>query len=406
MNNLYEKFYDLKLWCLNNGCFINDKLDISGNDENKYLITKMPVESNEKMLEINLDICLCDKLIDSFDWYKNSPNSKLDLFSSHEKLILILIHHKNLGTESFYYPYINFLPNLNDFSSHPVISYFNIDLESLDAITIKILNFIKPYAKSFDNFNNLLLQKINLFPDFKNKVTIDLIKWGHLIVRTRSWISDGFILVPMMDLFQHETTSQMINKVENGKCLMSSHRVYKSGEIIYDTYGIKDDFELYATYGFVNFSYNIFKLNPNIPIKLKANNLTNDFISKTGDFYLLSSGIQQTYFTLARLNNLSSIELESLTEEKLNNIKNFYSVDNELKSCQNILSICKYVLENNKDIMDGALLLKSDSNILIQSLAHILLNYKYTIKQTINNTINHWNRLLNCPFTFNIDFDL
>lgn len=406
MNSLFEKFSNLKTWCQKNGSFINDKLDISGTNDNKYLVTKTFVEPDEKMLEINLNICLTDKLIDSFDWYSNSPNSKINLFSSHEKIILILIHHKILGSESFYYPYIDFLPSLEDLSYHPVISYFNLSLETLDELTIKIVNLIKPYAISFDNYNNILLQKINLFPDFKKNISIDLIKWSHLIVRTRAWISGGFILVPIMDLFQHETTSQMINKIENGKCIMSSYRDYKSGEIIYDTYGIKDDFELYATYGFVNFSDNIFKLNPNIPIKLKANNLTNDFIDKTGDFYLLSSGIQQNYFTLARLSNLSLNELEGLTEDKLNNIKNFHSVDNELKACQNILSICKHILENNKDIMDTALILKSNSNILIQSLSHILLNYKYTIKQTINNAINHWNQLLNCPFTFTIDFNL
>jgi hypothetical protein len=209
-----------------------------------------------------------------------------------------------------------------------------------------------------------------------------------------------------MDLFQHETTSQMINKIENGKCIMSAHRFYKSGEVIYDIYGIKDDFELYATYGFVNFSDNIFKLNPNVPNQLKENILTNNFINKAGDFYLLSSGIQQNYFTLTRLSNLSIDELQTLTEEKLNHIKNFYSVDNELKSCQNILNICKQVLDNNKELIDAAYIFKSDSNVLINSLAHILLNYKYTIKQTIIYTINHWNQLLNSPFTFKNDLNL
>jgi hypothetical protein len=402
--SIIEKFNILKKWCIDNNSYVNDKITITGNNDNRYIVSNGEILSNETIIEIHKNVCLTGELINELiNIIPDLENIKDELEDKH-KLLLVLIYQHSIQEKSFFYPYLNILPSLEDFNQHPYILTRELLKNNIDSNIKQIIepaiHFYNLINNDIDKFTDLI-SKIDFFNN-KNIFSREIIIWGTLIIHTRAWAFNGnYILVPIMDLMQHSNESKIINRLINNRYIMNSDVYYGYGDTIYDTYGTKTQIELYLIYGFQNQGDKIFKINLAIPEHIKNNHHTKDI---KGEFYLLSSGVQKQLLQFVRICNMDDKEINEFFEKhNYDYLAEMYSLDNEVKAIRNFLNICHQLKNDNSNNFKIADDNFESNNLLIKNMSEIFLLYESTIKCTVLNLLNQWNGLLKQPFTFSIE---
>ena len=395
--NLNDKFTELKNWCIKNGSFINEKIIF--NSENNTYYSNQIINSNETIFEISQK---CTMNSDQFSELPFINNENLELFDFVEKLILVLIYNLFIKEESFYKEYIDMLPGLDSFKSHPINilkTMVSNEFELTDEVKILLGSYVNS-IKEIDEKINLLYDKItSINPIYKKIINKDNLLYGFLIVKTRSL--DNKTMVPIIDLISYSNESHTVLEVSNNAYLFKSIQEYQPNKAINYNYDEKSTLEFY-------FHYNvILETNTN---KLSIN-ITNDkikelFNDKISNIVINFNNIQPDLLALCRMQSLSELELNKIYELKnIQAMYDFINLENELSAYRILLNIFSNCIKDIEEKVKISIKLKDSNNIVLQNFSKIFLNINDSINKSILLVLFLWNNMLNSPIKYNINLD-
>jgi hypothetical protein len=403
-----SKFDQLKEWVISNGGYIHSGIGIDEtNVDNRVLIAKEDISNQVMIFEIPKHLCL----------FKNDElqvNPNFENFERQIHLVSLLKREFELGTKSFHYPYLNFLPSINEFKTHPVY----IAVKNPNKITewkkICVFSGSVSIAITSLKFIKLYFDKI-----LKIEISDDELLYYYLLIITRSWGDGGF--VPFADLFQSRQNSMMFldtNQEEN-KHKLFVDRTYKPNDVIWINYGLFDDSLTYSNFGFIDDIDNRESIPRSIRVTLaKEGNQTGtlkDFVKrelsskyKANNIFFSSLGISKAIFEYLRIINLTEQEYELLSKTDIEQgiyMKKIISIENEFKVYQNLFSIIfssnfptKEMVELSKDIIKQN---RFDNEYYFAKLTMI---QKDIFKNTFSSLIKTWTGSIGVPssilFTF------
>ncbi len=239
-------------WIKDNGGYIHPQLYIVTNKINNtfcnsiYFKNTQPIEKNTQLVK------LPHKLIISIDTFNNIPNIKnfsklINRNSIKLKLVVALLHERFKKESSFYYPYINVLPNFNTFIHHPIyLCYLNSSaFEVLDDLNVEFSQIVSSKSQELREFIDILLtirEEIDICADYtSNDELKQMIIWSFFILTTRSW---GDKIIPFSDNFNHSNSSNIF--LEYGDLRDKSYSFYADGQFKQDE---GKPFEVFISYG-------------------------------------------------------------------------------------------------------------------------------------------------------------
>ena len=124
---------NLKNWIKENNGYISNLID-----NNK---TIEDIKKDELLIKIPenlvLNVSKFWKIPNIYKWISIDKSHFLD--SDINKLLVLLIYEKHLGTKSFYYPYISNLPLLKDFKDYALLNINDGDIETWKDISFFFL---------------------------------------------------------------------------------------------------------------------------------------------------------------------------------------------------------------------------------------------------------------------------
>ena len=262
-NNLYN-------FIISNGGYINPKLTPNEKSiTNRYIITSQKISKNEKILFIPDKVLLSriHKLIFTKCLEAYGPEEENDF----DCLVYFMTIDK-YNTSSFFKPYYDYLPEINESDFIRDFSNEEIDLYKGIGITKGIQNYNRFYQKAFVPVE----KKLKIFSE-KNNIKYENIinnfKNNFDLVATRNFgrpgsYYDHSTMVPFLDLINHSdknNTYWFYGDLDKGYTLIAG-RVIEQNEEITDSYGQYHNSYLYTTYGFV-IPGNIYHEYVNVDIK-------------------------------------------------------------------------------------------------------------------------------------------
>lgn len=403
MNN--EKFENLKKWIKENGGIVSDKISINCESENRHIYATEKIEKEEKILEIP-PIC-CIKHSNSSDIKNLDSVKRWNDISVRGKLATILFYHVALNKNSFFYPYLCFLPKYETFEYHPLYKYPTFSNKTKE-LCQPIIDMLEILERDILQTQIILLEDNDVFP--KEYVTYENIKWCYLLSLTRQW---EIGMVPIADLFQHSNDSELILTREN---IFKTNKEIQTGEQIYDNYGIKSDLVMYSIYGFIDkiedktvkrvFDVSLDFNEPKDNIS-KIRHIFYEKIKTNRSFILSNNSLQNELIYLMRIASLSENDLKLID---INNefYKNMISVDNELNTYRQLMNIIKgYENKFNDQIKKNIkmVLTTYDKNTPEYVIAKAMQYQIQIIDCSIKYIIVQWNKMLGSPYLYSISFD-
>lgn len=396
-----SKFDQLKEWIVSNGGFIHDGIGIDEtNVGNRVLIAKEEIPRDTLIFEIPRRLCVVRN-----DNLKVNPN--FEKFEREIHLVSVLKQEFGLGEKSFYYPYLNFLPSIEDFKDHPVyIAYKNA--EKLSEWR-KICTFSGAVSIVMTN-----LKFVKLYFDKMMKVEFseDELLYYYLLIITRTWGEVGF--VPFADLFQSRQTSMMFldKKDDTMNQILTVDRDYKINDVIWINYGLFDDCLTYSSFAFVDDIDNTESLPRSMRVILskegKQQGTLREFVKvelgkyKANNLFFNSGGVSKAIFEYLRIINLSQKEYETIPKNDIEQgtyMKRIISIENEFKVYQNLFSILfsssfptKEMLEISRDILK-----KGTKENVEYNLATLTMIQKDIFKNTFTSLIKIWTESIGVP---------
>ncbi|RFU74389.1 hypothetical protein TARUN_7864 [Trichoderma arundinaceum] len=195
---------------------------------------------------------------------------------------LFLIKELLKGEESFWYPYIQALPQPEDVDDWALPPFWpEEEAELLEGTNVEIgLEKIRDDIKrEFRDAKNLLLaSQKDAEDDFSDHLTKELYQWAYCIFSSRSFrpslvlseaqqealpedvsINDFSVLLPLFDIGNHDMTVDVRWDLapegdasgENSACQLKVGREHKPGQQIFNNYSPKTNAELLLGYGFM-----------------------------------------------------------------------------------------------------------------------------------------------------------
>lgn len=396
-----SKFDRLKEWIVSNGGVIHDAIGIDESDVgNRVLVARQDISKNTLILEVPKHLCLNkDKEIEVKEEFKK--------FENYIHLVSLLRREFNLGSKSFYEPYLSFLPRVEDFYSHPFyIAYKNPEkltewqkictFSGTISIVMTKFKFIKLY---FDKISSI---------DFPE----DDMLYYYLLAITRSWGDVG--LVPFADLFQSRQTSMMfLDKDEKDiNQILTVDREYKPNDVIWINYGLYDDTLVYSNFGFIDDIEDQENIHRSMRIMLtKEGNQSGNlkrFVSrelekyKSNGLFFSSLGISKTIIEYLRIINLTQDEYDKIDQDDLLKwiyMKKIISLDNELKVYRNLFSILFSKVFPTKEMIDVSreILEHGDRRSVEYHLSKLTMTQKMIFQKTFSYLIKAWTEIVGVP---------
>jgi len=393
-----NEFENLKKWIFENGGFVHDALELNQVDKNnRFIYAKQIIPKNQKIFYIS-DKCCITNTSDE----KIFQREELGIIRKDIIIIKKFVEEKLKGQKSFYLPYLQSLPDISSFYSHPLfIAYYKQNiLEQWKNINI-LVNILELKCK--------LLQKITSFfkTEYPSYSEQDVI-YAYFIYITRAW---GNGLVPLADLFQHSIHSEMFldfNISEyNFDCQLINKKNIDHNEIIYENYGIYDESSFLFNFGFIeNLEKNIndiprfFILNLSFEFEYKYKNSIYEYLIsfyieklqlKSKKYYLTNLGISNDLLQYYRIKNLSLNDIKNIDLLQENLGKEMICLEND----KNALSELKTTLLNNKNNpkqieLSKEIEKKYDPNTPEYKLAKITIIYESIIESNLKFIENYW----------------
>jgi hypothetical protein len=340
MQNLEQKFSDLKNWIESNGGWINQKVTLTQTEWGRSVIATDTI-MDEKIFTVPRHLTI------------KPENSGIvideSIFGDFRERVIVSLLFEYHKPNSFWTPYLNLLPSLGEFSNHPQFLHYcgkfpkisESIYNMVDSSTTRLHDFIK----KFKDYND----KINIVPICTDEEII----WAYFCVITRMWSEVG--LVPFADLMQHSNQSSMGIIFEEKDLFMKGS--FENGTQVYDNYCVDDDFTLFCNFGFVDNSQ-VCVIPTMFLFEERSKNLdviVNGFLesSKIEKLKFLSFGINNLIMKYLRINFIDEMDLKTI--DLGSNIGDqVISLNNELKCLKKIkfrLNVILSELEYEKIVL-------------------------------------------------------
>ncbi|MFH1429342.1 MAG: SET domain-containing protein [Candidatus Margulisiibacteriota bacterium] len=347
-----DKFLRLKNWIIDNGGYVSDSVAIRElSADNRTLVATEDIEKGSVLVRLPKDLLIHEDSI-----IKRVPPlepllSKNNLEKFEKRLTFLLYEaqkHGKAGAGSFYSPYLDILPTIEDIRSHPLFCAVPANLERWAEVDKGFSDFFKASFNNVVSYRNKLLlfnkETSNLFDD--EYTDFGYILWGFIVMMSRQFDASG--LVPMVDMFQHRsghisflqkdyTDMNVLECITRAAC--------SENKEIFNNYGHDDEIDVLRIYGFIDENNDQhFVL---VPFNnLSGNNITeaqksvlNKLRPKTY-FYLTSNGPSEMLISYLRALCATPEELADFPENDIDRYLNKQiSVGNEYMVAQKLLSI-------------------------------------------------------------------
>ena len=327
MENIQEKWNDLKSWIESFGGFLHPNIELRQTPVGRSVFSTGQIDG--KVFNLTKTLCL------------NAENSGVtidsEVFNFKESVVIALLT-EYYKPNSFWTPYLNLLPHLREFSTHPI---FLRHIGKFPNVSPTISQVVEICYQEFQKFEENLQKYISQTALFENCQTSDIL-WAYLCVITRMWSSLG--LVPFADLLQHSNESEMAINAQDDQLFMTGSFI--EGQELFDNYCLDDDQTLFTNFGFVE-SSNLSLLSVGFLFeeRPKMIQVLIDSILQTADIkklILTNRGINVQLMRYLRLNFLDSHDLKLVDLADDNIGVDIITLGNELKCLKKI----KYSLSN------------------------------------------------------------
>lgn len=400
-----DKFELLREWITSNGGFINDKVSLKKLDiHNNAIVASDIIKTDEEIISIPQSLCID---VNKFTDITGLEDNNYDL--NFKMLVMLSIEMKK-KEESFFFPYINLLPDYKSFSYHPIFKFNNTVAPKWKQISESVTQLIETQIQTIEKYTKLYRELVSDTDD-------DYIKWLYLLVITRQWNSSG--LVPVADLFQHSNMSTMLlTPIDNSNKFTTKADIAKN-DMIYDNYGVYDDIMLYTTFGFIdkiedNELGRFMKLTLNFNFddstflnRLKQNELTL-YMKQPKILYMTNLGIHNYVLEFMRIYCLNENDLKMI-----NPSEQFYtkliSLENEARVYSTIMELIKkFKLSITKNDFDkcSKILKEHRKNSVEYHMAKLILDRGNIINGTVRTILTKWMTTLQLPYDIKLDFSI
>lgn len=172
---------------------------------------------------------------------------------------VLLMHERAIGDKSFWKPYIDILPTIEEVGAS--FTWSEEDLALLEgSLVVETSRSLK--AKVIREYNNLVDTTFSRFPEYfpLEVYTYELFEWAMTNLFSRSFrLTDigGVAMVPYADLLNHTPYSKMFLETRqmafsnDFQLQLQSDRPHAVGDQVLLSYGQKSNSELLLQYGFV-----------------------------------------------------------------------------------------------------------------------------------------------------------
>lgn len=192
---------------------------------------------------------------------------------------LVLIREYLKRDKSFWYPYVQALPQPEDRESWALAPFWPADdAELLEGTNVEVgIDKIRgDVKKDFEGAKSLLLSTTqNASGDegvFAKALTMDLYQWAYCIFSSRSFrpslvlsesrqqllppgvkLDDFSVLLPLFDIGNHDMTTDIRWDLDKSSstCALRVGKTYNPGDQVFNNYSMKTNAELLLGYGFM-----------------------------------------------------------------------------------------------------------------------------------------------------------
>jgi hypothetical protein len=264
-------------WATQNGAHLHSSVQVY-NDLNTGLSFRVdpaapaPVEAHEPIVRLPAFLALSyiNALSDK-DTSALTPEL-VDQLRPHVIARLFLIKEFLRGKDSFWWPYIQALPQPSDRAGWALPPFWDDDeAELLEGTNVEVgLEKIRRDVKRELSEVNDILSSLN--NDFASKFTPELYQWAYCIYSSRSFrpslvlsdaqqkslpdgigVDDFSVLLPLFDIGNHDMTTPIAWELctETATCDLKVAKSFQPGEQVYNNYSMKTNAELLLGYGFM-----------------------------------------------------------------------------------------------------------------------------------------------------------
>lgn len=390
MEELQLKYKNLCDWITFHGGFVNHKLKIEQTEKfGRSIITTNDLVEGEDLFKLPKHLLL------NPDTTGLSKYNLSQHFEYRDQVVISLLFECQ-NPETLWRPYVLLLPQLHDFSNHPLVLFYQ---NKFPNISQDIFNRASQLYQSFNQFyTNLQNYDKNINKIFQQMPNFNECMWAFLTVITRMWSNAG--MVPFADLLQHSNESKIYldSKGEEFSSMTCRSQI-TAGSVIFDNYFVQDDLTLYVNFGFVEQSP-ITHLSVGFQFETKNTLIASIINSERNKFqnkkiYLSSEGINHDLIGFLRLHLLDANDLKIANFE---NDQFFYQVitlANELRCLQKLKNRLNFLAEP-KDIEFATENINKYPQLSPEwSVCQLLLNID-TLKNQVNVYIDdYWKSFLN-----------
>jgi len=198
------KFEKLKKWIIDNGGNVDEDIYIDViSDGVRGLKVAQKKLQNQVLISVNKKCTIIS-------------DRKVEGISEQVMCCLKFIQEYSGGKESFYFPYFDILPTIEDLKKdqHQLMIFDETDYPQLQKISPKLVqgHLEATFHKEVKTLFKLICEDSDLDERFK---TLDLVKYALTLYHSRAWGNFGFI--PLTDMTNHKNDPDCSGHVENPK---------------------------------------------------------------------------------------------------------------------------------------------------------------------------------------------
>ncbi|MFC1478783.1 SET domain-containing protein [Candidatus Margulisiibacteriota bacterium] len=334
MNNADDKFLRLKKWIIDNGGYVSDSFAIRQvSSGNRTLVATEDIKKDAVLVRLPKALLIHEDNIVQRAPLLGPLLNKDNLERFEVRLTFLLYEaqlHGKTEAGSFYSPYLDMLPSLEDIRHHPLFCAAPANLERWAEVDKGFSGFFKALLKNVTAYWDKLLQfnkeNNHLFDD--EYTDYEYILWGFISLMSRQF--DAFGLVPMIDMFQHRSghvsfLQKDYTDINLLECI--TRTACPKDKEIFNNYGHSDEIDVLRVYGFLD--ENIDRYFVSVPIydQLIDNSCTGpkktilEKLRPKTSFYLTSKGPSKILIRHLRALYAANEELLHVPEE---NIEKFF----------------------------------------------------------------------------------
>ena len=233
-------------WINENDGYVSNSLDVNKaikHIKNDELLIKIP----EKLI---LNVSKFWEIPNIYKWISHDNDKFLD--DDINKLVVLLIYEKHLGSKSFYYPYISSLPLLIDFKDYAICNITEDNMEMWKEVGFFFNRKIQNYQIIIYNITEKIIELNNIHliinleksifnaTNTSNDILKSLVIWAYIIYYNKSFDKN---FIPYINLFKHNEKLKIEDQTaDSSQWLYHSPTDVSDGDEIYFNYNYTKDY--------------------------------------------------------------------------------------------------------------------------------------------------------------------